>query len=1040
MNFPWRLIRRNAILFAVLGLFALVIVYDWKSRSIGLQTEKFSRSKFASPDGKPLPICSTKYGKEPHVDFNTRDLYAEVQAGISPRNHTTFQKVKTDKLKVFVIPMTHVDPGWLHTFDKYSEDTNNILNNMLEFVPKNPKMRFIWCEMIFLERWFRELPEEKKNAVRKLIKTGQLELASGSWVMTDEANPFLPITVDNIVEGQQFVFKEFGVRPSTIWSNDPFGYSNAVPYLFTKTGIHQAVINRIHHGIKNKLQSLRAIPFTWKQFFDITKNSDMLTQVLPYTHYDVLNSCGPNSGVCCQFDFRRITDWHCGGEGAQEITDSNVKTKSADLVGQFEEMSKMYQSNVLMMMLGDDFRYDGIREWHQQHDNYVKLFDHINAKGNVEVRFGTFSDYFTTLKKFNEEHKVEPVALSGDFFPYSCALGDDWTGYFTTRPFYKRKERMLHALVRAADLLSSQATPYFEARTLREVNEMLTVARRNLSLFQHHDAITGTSKISVMRNYGELLHNASIQSAAVLEASFKAISESTFELYEVPVAYNASARKKLIKLDKSKKTSLRVFNSLPQRKLETVAVRVNSPNVKVVDAEGNPVRAQLNPFMVDGKGVSKDSYLLVFLIQLPRLSAVQVQLVYEELPESTVISQIEFPDVQNVSFYVEREFPRKFKSKGVKRNAIALKTKRIATTHNEKTGLLESIKTSAVESTRLVQKMMMYKQSRGGPYLIRSDSGSIEEFADLGFVFTVKGPLQQSIHVLSKFYAVHYVARDTDDTEGEQLHVRTYTDIRTFQNSEAIARFAIDSKTFSLFTDNVGLHMIKRDYFPDLPVGKNYYPMPSSLFVQDDKKRITVVSNVEHGCSGQKNGFEIMLDRTMSIDDGKGLGMDDSLLVDLIPVEIDFTIILEQVQSQLPEHYAYNTINAHNALQTLMYRPLVFISSENNAKSSSLATNAPSFPCDIQLLTVRPMSVGEDASEKLMILYRPGVECSASTDSACSKQDLTESVRAYLQELKINKVAKTNLNGLVVEENFKPLNFVEFSVDSMDFASYRLKH
>ncbi|VDN30766.1 unnamed protein product [Gongylonema pulchrum] len=35
------------------------------------------------------------------------------------------------------------------------------------------------------------------------------------------------------------------VLAQVMWSNDPFGYGPSVPYLFTKTGIHRAVINRI---------------------------------------------------------------------------------------------------------------------------------------------------------------------------------------------------------------------------------------------------------------------------------------------------------------------------------------------------------------------------------------------------------------------------------------------------------------------------------------------------------------------------------------------------------------------------------------------------------------------------------------------------------------------------------------------------------------------------------------------------------------------------------------------------------------------------
>ncbi|KAK0404749.1 hypothetical protein QR680_017608 [Steinernema hermaphroditum] len=1042
MNFPWKLLRRHRLPLAALALFALLFcVYTWKH---GAVHSKDHRRHFRRPETsrKGSPLCLSSYPEETRSVHNTHDLYAETsgQRTIARSNGTLRQKIGNDKLKVFVVPMTHVDPGWLKTFDGYSEDTNNILDNMLAFMPKNPQMRFIWCEMVFLERWFRALSEEKKEEVRKLVKTGQLELASGSWVMTDEANPFLPITVDNIVEGQQFVFKEFGVYPTTIWSNDPFGYSNAVPYLFTKTGIHRAVINRIHHGLKQSLQSYKAIPFTWKQYFDQSKKSDVLTNVLPYQHYDVLNSCGPNSGVCCQFDFRRITDWHCSaGFSAEAISDANVQTKSAALVGQLAEMSKMYQSNVLLMMLGDDFRYDSIGEWHQQHDNFVKLFEHINAKGDAEIRFGTFADYFGALEEFNAAQKIEAPSLTGDFFPYTCALGDDWTGYFTTRPFYKRRERLLHSLIRAADLLSVRATPSFEATTLNQINDVLIMARRNLSLFQHHDAITGTSKVRVMRNYGELLHNATLQSSAILEASLKALGNSKFHAYEVPIAYNASAEKELLVVEKFRTITLAIFNSLPQSRLESILVQVNTVNVKVVDENGVAIEAQIEPFVIRGKGVSKKSFSLVFHVDLPRLATKQVQILHEDSPKSTSIASIETVERQNLAFPLETEFPKEFNPKTVESSAISIKTKQVETTHSARTGLLETMKTSSSsEATKLIQKMMRYKDSRGGPYLIRSDKNSVEEFGEAGFVFAVKGELQQSVHVMSRFFSNHFVARDVPGPEGANLYVGMHVDIRSLQNSEAIVRFGLGSKSLHFFTDSIGLHMTRRDYFSNVNVGKNYYPMPSAMFVQDGTKRITVVSNVEHGCSGQEDGFEIMLDRTMSMDDGKGLGYDDSFLTDLIPIDIDFAIILDSVHARLPDHFAYNSQNAHRALQALMYRPVLFTAKEGI--SSSLTPSTPeSFPCDVQLLTVRPMTAGYNRFEKLMILHRPGLECSSKSEETCSSEALTESVRSYLEELGVKEVAKTNLNGLVVEGAFQALGNVHFSVEPMDFASYRLK-
>jgi Ulp1 family protease len=40
--------------------------------------------------------------------------------------------------------------------------------------------------MSYLERWWRDASDQKKESFAKLVKNGQLEIVGGGWVMNDE--------------------------------------------------------------------------------------------------------------------------------------------------------------------------------------------------------------------------------------------------------------------------------------------------------------------------------------------------------------------------------------------------------------------------------------------------------------------------------------------------------------------------------------------------------------------------------------------------------------------------------------------------------------------------------------------------------------------------------------------------------------------------------------------------------------------------------------------------------------------------------------
>jgi len=63
--------------------------------------------------------------------------------------------------------------GWIKTFESYYQDqTKHILNEMVRKLTEEPRMRFIYAEMSFFERWWRDIDDVTRSRVQRQTTGG----------------------------------------------------------------------------------------------------------------------------------------------------------------------------------------------------------------------------------------------------------------------------------------------------------------------------------------------------------------------------------------------------------------------------------------------------------------------------------------------------------------------------------------------------------------------------------------------------------------------------------------------------------------------------------------------------------------------------------------------------------------------------------------------------------------------------------------------------------------------------------------------------
>lgn len=303
--------------------------------SIELPSMCWSRVSYPSRDNYTLNLYSTA-----NKTFADKAIYLS-----SEDNEFAFiHKMPRHRspLTAFVIPHSHNDPAWIQTFDAYYKgQTKPILDNIIKYLSLYPDMTFLWIEPVFLDEYFESLNDRDRRLFAKFLNEGRLEIAAGGWISPDEATPSSYALMSQMTEGLWWLRTHLNYTPETYWNIDPFGYSQTMPFLLRKAAFKHVNVVRVNEKVKELLRRSQTLEFKWSAFWDRSR-AGVFTSVLPFMLYSIKYSCGPASGICLMFDFRKI-DGEVSESLSDPITKDNVRRYAQLLYNQLEMKSRMYR-------------------------------------------------------------------------------------------------------------------------------------------------------------------------------------------------------------------------------------------------------------------------------------------------------------------------------------------------------------------------------------------------------------------------------------------------------------------------------------------------------------------------------------------------------------------------------------------------------------------------------------------------------------------------------------------------------------------------
>ncbi|KAI3882205.1 hypothetical protein MKX03_027015 [Papaver bracteatum] len=800
--------------------------------------------------------------------------------------YNTSQSIVQGKLNVHLVAHTHDDVGWLKTVDQYYVGSNNsiqiacvqnVLDSMVTALLADKNRKFIYA---FFQRWWNEQSETIQDIVKKLVRSGQLELINGGMCMHDEAAPHYIDMIDQTTLGHRFIKQVFNQTPRIGWQIDPFGHSAVQAYLlgaevqlkkgyfkhlaklwWLLVGFDSFFVGRIDYQDLQKRKNEKRLEFIWQGSKTLGSSAQIFAGALS-GNYE------PPSG---DFYFE-VSDASPVVQDDPDLFDYNVQERVDDFVPNAISQANITRTNHIMWTMGTDFKYQYANSWFRQMDKFIH---YVNMDGRVNALYSTPSIYTDAKWASQESWPLK----TGDFFPYADRANSYWTGYFTSRPALKRYVRVLSGYYLAARQLE-----FFKGRNKSRPNtDSLADA---LAIAQHHDAISGTSKQHVANDYAKRLSMGYAEAEELVTSSLASLSESTGNRSSGKPATNYCPPTE-VDLSRGKSFVIVVYNALGWKREDVVRIPVTSESVTVRDSSGREIESQLLPLSNASLNI-RNYHVNAYLGKSP-----------SDTPKYWLAFSVSVPPLGFSTYTVSGTKTggaslSKSTVHGSKRNGhgtLEVGQGNLKLTYDVHQGkLAKYINRRSLVKAPLQQSYSFYTgydhsdiqdPQASGAYVFRPNGTFPLRSGSKVPVTVLRGPVLDEIHQQVNEW-IHQITRVYKGKEHAEVEfIVGPIPIEDKISKEITTKISTTLKTNKTFyTDSNGRDVIKRvrDYRADWDlqvnprIAGNYYPINLGIYIGDDKTELSVLVDRSVGGSSLMDGqVELMLHRRLVHDDSRGV-------------------------------------------------------------------------------------------------------------------------------------------------------------------------